>query len=94
MDPPPPWLTGEEILRERINNIKGLSKSVECGGNGHDNPSKTISEYEVTHNWVLTIGLRRVFSGSYRIGKLIFFGITLISCTLRKTSSITSRTHC
>ena len=52
LDPPPPWLTGEEILHERINNIKGLSKSVECGGNGHDNPSKTIFGYGVTHNWV------------------------------------------
>ncbi|XP_048632974.1 uncharacterized protein LOC125607181 [Brassica napus] len=52
LDPPPPWLTGEEILRERINNIEGLSSSVECRGNGHDNPSKTISGYGVTHNWV------------------------------------------
>ncbi|XP_009103472.2 uncharacterized protein LOC103829553 [Brassica rapa] len=52
LDPPPPWLTGEEILRERINNIEGLSSSVECGGNGHDNPSKIISGYGVTYNWV------------------------------------------
>ena len=45
-------MTGEEIFRQRINNIEGLSKSVDCGGNGHDNPSKTISGYGVTHNWV------------------------------------------
>ncbi|XP_048599975.1 uncharacterized protein LOC106374078 [Brassica napus] len=55
LDAPPPWLTGEEIFRERINNIEGLSKSVDCGGNGHDNPSKTISGYGVTHNWVKKI---------------------------------------
>lgn len=52
MDPPPPWLNGEEMLRERINNIEGLSESVKCGGNGHDNPSKKISDYGVTHKWV------------------------------------------
>ncbi|XP_022566278.2 uncharacterized protein LOC111210276 [Brassica napus] len=29
-DDPPPWLTGEEILRERINNIEGVKKTVDC----------------------------------------------------------------
>ena len=32
-DDPPPWLTGKEILRERINNTEGLKKTVDCGGN-------------------------------------------------------------
>ncbi|KAG7568194.1 Transposase-associated domain [Arabidopsis thaliana x Arabidopsis arenosa] len=35
-DDPPLWLTGEEILHERINNIEGLYKTVDCGGNSHD----------------------------------------------------------
>ncbi|KAG7548000.1 putative transposase Ptta/En/Spm plant [Arabidopsis suecica] len=51
-DDPPPWLTGEEILHERINNIEGLYKTVDCGGNGHDNPARTITDYGVYHNWV------------------------------------------
>lgn len=51
-DYPPPWLTGEEILYERINNISGLKKTVECGGNGHEKPARTIEGYGDSHNWV------------------------------------------
>ncbi|XP_048613195.1 uncharacterized protein LOC125587093 [Brassica napus] len=51
-DDPPPWLTGEEILRERINNIEGLKKTVDCGGNGHEKPASTINGYGKDHNWV------------------------------------------
>ncbi|XP_048622901.1 uncharacterized protein LOC111209011 [Brassica napus] len=51
-DDPPPWLNGEEILRERINNIEGLKKTVECGGNGHEKPASNIDGYGKYHNWV------------------------------------------
>ncbi|KAG7536933.1 Transposon En/Spm-like [Arabidopsis suecica] len=51
-DDPPPWLTGEEILYERINNIRGLFRTVDCGGNGHEKPAQTIDGYGVDHNWV------------------------------------------
>ena len=51
-DDPPPWLTGEEIRYERINNIVGLKKTVECGGNGHEKPGSNIEGYGKDHNWV------------------------------------------
>jgi len=51
-DDPPPWLTGEKFLRERINNIKGVKKTVDCGGNGHEKPARTINGYGKDHNWV------------------------------------------
>ncbi|XP_013654443.2 uncharacterized protein LOC106359260 [Brassica napus] len=51
-DDPPPWLTGEGILRERINNIEGLKETVDCGGNGHEKPASTINGYGKDHNWV------------------------------------------
>lgn len=49
---PLPWLNGEEIVHERINNINGLYKTVDCRGKGHDNPTRTIEGYGVEHNWV------------------------------------------
>lgn len=49
---PPAWLNGEEILHERINNINGLIKTVDCGGKGHDNAAREIDGYGVHHNWV------------------------------------------
>ena len=45
-------MTGEEILRERINNIEGLKKIVDCGGNGHEKPASIINGYGKDHNWV------------------------------------------
>ena len=51
-DDPPPWLTGEEILHERINNILGLFSTVDCEGNGHEKLPQTIDGYGVHHNWV------------------------------------------
>ncbi|XP_048622962.1 uncharacterized protein LOC125592025 [Brassica napus] len=51
-DDPPRWLTGEEILRERINNIEGLKKTIDCGGNGHEKPASIINGYGKDHNWV------------------------------------------
>lgn len=51
-DEAPHWLNGEEILYERINNIEGLCKTIDCGGNGHNNPSRSITGYGEYHNWV------------------------------------------
>lgn len=39
-------------MHERINTIEGLSKTADCGGNGHENPSRNITGYGDYHNWV------------------------------------------
>ncbi|XP_010436745.1 PREDICTED: uncharacterized protein LOC104720554 [Camelina sativa] len=51
-DDPPTWLSGEEILYERIRSIEGVFRTVDCGGKGHDNPARTITGYGDYHNWV------------------------------------------
>ncbi|XP_019097460.1 PREDICTED: uncharacterized protein LOC109131223 [Camelina sativa] len=51
-DKPPTWLTGKEIYYERINQIEGLERTVECGGRGHENPHRSIDGYSDYHNWV------------------------------------------
>lgn len=47
---PPPILTGEEVLYERINSIRGVFRSVDCGGNGHI--PRNIDGYGDYHNWI------------------------------------------
>lgn len=47
---PPPFLSGEEVLYERINQIEGVLRSVDCGGNGHI--PRNISGYGEYHNWI------------------------------------------
>ena len=32
----------EEILTDRINNIEGVHKTADCGGNGHKNLSRSV----------------------------------------------------
>ncbi|CAA7043670.1 unnamed protein product [Microthlaspi erraticum] len=49
-DLPPPFLSGEEVLYERINQIEGVLRSVNCGGNGHI--PRNINGYGEYHNWI------------------------------------------
>ena len=90
-DDPHPWLIGEEILRERINNIKGLSRTVDCGGKGHEKAAQTISGYGKDHNWVK----KSIFWDlPYWENLLLRHNIDLTSCMWRKTFLIISPTLC